>query len=240
MIAIITAAGWKGAGRERGLPEVPECFLPLGDGTTTLSRMATGLSSLGFSVHIAVAPLGYPFSAYWPKFMLDDLPESPWTQEILDYAGGLGTLIEIENPGRSGSHDTICKAMGMIPDNWERLFIARGDMLLQKGGLQKIVSRKWPAQHQLCPNHSFFMFDKKTATIYLEYMKQFTGEWSTRAEWWGNGKHQYWPDGHPQGTQAMKERGLPVHWSDNPVMKWADVDSPATYTNAIGIVEHDV
>jgi len=113
-IAIIAAAGWKGAGEGFGkLVGCPEPLLPLGDESTIISRLATQLQQLDFEIVIPIGKLGYPYLSYAPfcpgvgiasslrNAMTAEgisLDSSPWTQERFNYLSQLGKVIQIPNP----------------------------------------------------------------------------------------------------------------------------------------------
>lgn len=235
--AFISAAGWKRSGEDHGLGHYPEPFLPLGDGTTTLYRAAKTFSHLGFDIYIAMAPRGYKFSQHWPMFTKDSpLEGSPWIQERFDYASQLGTVIEVPDPGRSGSSDTFY-SMLRAATYWDRVVLARGDMLIRNGDMESILNTlPWPSQYQVASNHAWFLLDQKSARAYMRQVaSQRRNDWKNRQEW-GDGIHRGSPDGHP-GTGIAKGAGIIPHGSWNgPTIKWIDIDTPETYRQALGLV----
>jgi len=242
-VAIISAAGWKAAGREHGLLNTPESFLPLGDNTTPLSRVATTLSSRGFDVYVGVGVPGYPFNKYWPKYAQYATSGSPWAWEIIDYAGRYGEPVYIGDPGCKGSHDTLSKVLGSV-DDFDKVVLARGDIILSPGRLESVLDKiKWPCQYQLCPNHSYFFLDRDTSNYYLNYIRSinFDGE-STRDDWWKAmrgryPRHAYYPDGHPCGSHAFVKNGVSFYGSDFVPGEWIDIDLPQNYTDALRMVK---
>ena len=91
MKALISAAGWKGAGDAFGLGAVPEPFLPLGDWTTTLTRHVEALA--GMDIYIGIGKRGYPYSAYRRAIVKEPFDKSPWTQERYGLTARLGTVL---------------------------------------------------------------------------------------------------------------------------------------------------
>ena len=240
--AIISAAGWKGSGSKRGLADCPEPFLPLGDGTTTLSRVAMTFKKLDFDVYIGIARLGYPYKkySYWRHPPLDDIGlsqnDSPWTQKWKDYAATLGTVIEVSDPGRAHNCDTFCVIMDHLGcQNWDRLILAPGDQLMSEGYLEAIMTAlPWSSQYTFGPNHSYLLLNADGATFYREYVEPMR-QYKSRIEW-GKGS-KYLPDGHHQGTTAMAKGGIPTYGGHNgPKGRWYDIDTPAGYAQALKMV----
>ncbi len=253
-VAIIAAAGWKGAGVERGLPHCPESFLPLGDGTTPLSRSAVMLTHHGFDVYIVLAKRGYPYNKYWrhsifgsyfdelspPKkgpdgFSMDD---SPWTQTQYDYASQLGTVIEVPNPGRVSSNETLYFAINTLEDQYEQLFLGRGDMLLSFNFFKKIMTElSWPSMYAFKPGHACFLLDRKSAAVYCELVEPWIqGKWESPRDLEHREMGKRVPDGHPEGTGAMMEAGIMVYGQHNCTWSnktWMDIDIPEQYEQAL-------
>lgn len=238
-VAFISAAGWKRSGEDHGLADCPEPFLPLGDGTTPLYRIARILSGLGFEIYIAMAPVGYKFHQHWPKFTegRPPLEGSPWTQERVDYASQLGTVIHVPNPGRSGSNDTFCKMLEAVTD-WDRVLMARGDILTADRDLEIVIETlPWPSQYQMACNHSYYLLDQKSAAIYLQQMAPWRCDnWLSRTAW-SNAMHRWVPDGHPEGTGQFADAGIPSYGGHNgPKLRWKDIDNARRYDNVLKLV----
>ena len=253
--AIISAAGWKGVGREQGLVDCPECFLPLGNGETTTSRLAKQLSDLDFDVVIGMGELGYPFGEYrWryqrlepgeePKSIDSVLEEwglspsdSPWTQERLDLAAEWGTVMQMPNPGIGNSHDTACILMDRIGiAKWEGLLSTMGDSLFPSTLLPAIVGLDPPFQYQICPNHSIFLFDTVGATYYREYCNRpEMRETVVAMREWGRISGLL-PNGHPRGAGILQSEGgirkLGPHNAPGGELKFVDIDVPSVYAAA--------
>lgn len=240
--AIIPAAGWKAAGQKDGLTGCPECFLPLGNGTTSLSRTAMILADNDFEVYIAIGKLGYPYSKYVRLFATPDPPSigddffwnsSPWTQERYDYAAQYGTVIEIPNPGGwSTSWDTLCIAMDTIgEENWERLLLARGDMIIPRYYLETIINAAYPSVFLFTAFHSYIQLDIDGAKFLRSYVEQFR-RFETKESW----KHDKNMSPDHWGTQELKKAGFDIHGRDLANNKWTDVDIAATYHDACRLV----
>lgn len=237
-VAFISAAGWKRSGEEHGFGDCPEPFLPLGDGTTPLYRTSRTLSGLGFDIYIAMAPLGYEFCRHWPKFTAEDpLKGSPWTQERIDYASELGTVVHVPDPGRSGSNDTFCSMLEMVTD-WDHVLMARGDILTADGDLEMVIETlPWPSQYQMACNHSYYLLDQESAVIYLQQMAPWRrNNWTSRRAW-GDAMHRWVPDGHPEGTGRFANAGIPSYGEHNgPKLRWIDIDNARRYAHVLELV----
>jgi len=253
--AIISAAGWKGVGRDWGLVDCPESFLPLGNGDTTVSRQAKQLSALGFDVIIGVGELGYPFGKYKLRYQIlesDEEPQpiyptlekwglspdaSPWTQERLDLAAGWGTVMQMPDPGIGNSHDTACIIMDRIGiENWDGLLTTTGDSIFPTMILPAIVKFDPPFQYQICPNHSIFLFDTAGAIYYQEYCKRpkMRDVITVMSEW--KRTSGILPSGHPYGMDILqREGGIKIFGPHNALgkgLKFIDIDTPLMYAVA--------
>lgn len=252
--AIIATAGWKGSGRMHGLAGCPECFLPLRDGTTSASRLSRQLSQLGLEIYIAVGELGYPFGKYmwrgqWAPegeealpidlflYMMDLSPkDSPWTQDLLDYASEIGNVIQVPDPGRGNSHNSFCVALDEIgEENWDDIVLVQGDMVLPDTFFEQIIEFPRPCQYQMCPNHSVFLLDAEGTAFYRAVCEQpHMREGCALLRDWRKISRQY-PNGHPHGTEMMereggiKKRALFNTPEGPPPFELIDIDSPRTY-----------
>jgi hypothetical protein len=236
--AIISAAGWKGAGAVagNGLAECPEPFLPLGDGTTTLSRTATILRDSGFEVYPAIGQRGYPYSRYIRWTCTAHLPEfgndfpwdgSPWTQERYDYAAQFGTVLEMPDPGGwTMSLDTFCEAMDMMgEENWDHLFLAPGDMVVPAECFESMFTLDVPFVLSFTAYHSYFFFDQAGAAVFREYTEPFRRLKDEQA--WLHDKE--WAPTH-WGTTKLRDAGFNVWGHDKlPEHKWTDIDIGPIY-----------
>jgi len=244
MNAIISAAGWKGSGASRGLAERPEPFLPLGDGTTSLSRSAKALSEKGYTVYIAMGKRGYPYGSYirWQETTIlpefdEDFPwdRSPWTQELYDYASKLGTVLEMEDPGGwSTSLDTLCEAMDDIGrENWDRLFLTCGDMMIPRPCFEYIIDCEIPFVFSFTAYHACFGMDREGSEFFREYAEPYR-RFSCKEAWY-NAKS---PSPNYQGVDVLKEHGFTHVQIDDrvPPCKWTDIDNTKTYQRAIKLV----
>jgi hypothetical protein len=244
--AIIAAAGWKSAGHKDGLAGCPECFLPLGNGTTALSRTATTLAENEFKVYTVTGQIGYPYEKYvrWvatprPPVIGKGFPwdSSPWTQERYDYAAQFGTVIEAPNPGGwTTSLDTFCVAMDEIgEENWEHLLLARGDMVIPRNCLETILGIACPFVLSFTAWHSYFLLDKDGATFLRAYMEPFR-RFASKNSWLHdkNMAPDHW------GTMALREVGFGIYGRDSlPAHKWTDVDTAPTYHDAQRLVSDE-
>ena len=257
--AIISAAGWKGAGGMQGLTDCPECFLPLGNGETATSRLAKHLSALDFDVIIGVGELGYPLREYTRRYQnvapgeeprsIDPLLEkwglspsdSPWTQERLDLAAEWGTVMQMPDPGIGNSHDTTCIIMDRIGiENWDGLLVVAGDSLFPATLLSEIVGLRPSFQYQICPNHSIFLFDTDGAAYYREYCKQpdMRKAIATMGEWRRISGRL--PNGHPRGAGILHSEGgirkLGPHNAPGGELKFCEIDTPLGYAVAQRVI----
>ena len=237
--AIISAAGWKGSGIDVGLAGCPESFLPLGNGSTPLSRTAGMLSDAGYTVYIAMGKRGYPYSRYirWtltsflPEFS-DDFPwnGSPWTQERYDYASEIAEVIEVRDPGGwSTSLDTLCEAMDAIgKEKWENLFLACGDMVMPEPCFKYILSQEIPFIFSFTAYHVYFGMDLPGAEFFRKYTEPYRR--FRDADAW---LHEKALSPNYQGVDVLKEKGFQhVQLSTAPPCKWVDVDTHKTYQKA--------
>ena len=242
MKAIISAAGWKGAGVLLGLGQIPEPFLPLGDGTTTLSRTATTLSENGHEVYIAVGEKGYPYSRYirWtaecplplPGFPADfPWDGSPWTDERLSYAADLGTVVQMPDPGGwTTSLDTFCETMDWLgEEQWDDLFLACGDMFVPRDCLEFILALETPFIFSFTAYHNYYGLDLAGAQFFRKYSEDFRRFRDERS--WKRDKAM--APGH-LGSVALRENGFSVHGHDiAPPHVWSDIDYKETYADVL-------
>ena len=239
---IIAAAGWKGAGYKDGLAGCPESFLPLG-GATILSRTACIFAENGFKVYIAVGPLSYPYRKYvrWVSslhapVLPEDFPwdDSPWTQERLDYAATLGTIITVPDPGGwSTSLDTLCVGMDALgPDKWDGLLLACGDMVVPRICLEYMLALEKPFSLSFTAFHSYFFMDKSDAEFFRAYAEPFR-RFKDEKSW------RYDKDKSPGhlGSADLREAGFTIHsHSILPSTRWTDVDTMQTYHGAYEVI----
>jgi len=247
-VAIIAAAGWKGSGVEEGLPYCPEPFLPLGDGTTTLSRSATMFAKHDFDVYIAVAEQGYRCSEYWddllPKESTEEfsMDSSPWTQARFDYASQFGTAVEVPNPGRTSANVTLCFVMDILKGQYDQLLLAQGDMLLSYDFFEKMMvgfSRSLtPSIYGFTPNHLYFFLDRLRVIVYRHLVEPWIGrEFESRRDPEYRRMAAYMPSGHPQGMGVMGIAGTEIYGGHNWFNgEWMDIDTPEQYTRALQLV----
>jgi hypothetical protein len=244
MRAIISAAGWKGAGIGTGLAGCPEPFLPLGDGTTTLSRTATILADNGYDVSIAIGRRGYPFCHYvrWtntptPPIFDDGFPwdASPWTTVRHNYAAKLGDVLEMPDPGGwTTSLDTLCESMDMLDEGeWDGLILTCGDMLIPHKCMNFILSLKKPFVFSFTAFHVVFGLDADGARIFRECAEPFRRFDSARS--WKYDKR----DGPScYGLEVLKAEGFKAYGLDSAPQcnRWTDIDIDETYKDARALV----
>lgn len=186
-VAIIAAAGWKGAGCRRAsvplcqpclkpLATCPEPLLPLGDGTTPLSRLSHQLSSHGFKIVIAVGKLGSLYPKYvasagnrWISRPLAKqmLNQSPWTRGRLAFAAEYGRTIAISKPDQGGSVESVCHVIDILQreEPLTRLLIVFGDTLFSDKALDDLLDLPFP----FCLHRGgefLFYLDAKGVEIY--------------------------------------------------------------------------
>lgn len=256
-VAIIAAAGWKGVGREVGLAECPASFLPLGNGTSTLSRLSKQFHRLGYDVLIAVGALGYPFKAYQPRdeylvqhaagrsieSILEEIgvhPEdSPWTLERHAYAATLGEIVTMPDPGWSNMHDSFCRVMDYLGDNWQRLVLVCGDTVFSTPFLRDVFTfLNWPCQFGMHYNHAIFLLDTAGGAIYRNYTEDHRKRARSLADW-ATATNLY-PDGGV-GTGRLGILGIKhCGWHSQKWRHlrdwrrfWIDIDHPNGYQEAI-------
>jgi len=255
-VAIIAAAGWKAIGRNVGLPHVPGPFLPLGDGTTVVSRLSTQLSNLEFEVFIAIGKLGYPFGNYQLRWGGDEngynIPNeeglssiglsptgSPWTSELYKRASQWGKLISIPDPGWGNQHDTFCISLDEIGKWWEKVLLVCGDTLLDDSLIADIANRlSWPCQFQLHPCHSIFLLDKAHAGIYRNHSQDYRRRPASYRAW--KRITPRYPDGQI-GTGSLERDGIkhcgwhswPEKEAEDISKLWIDLDGPSKYNRVI-------
>jgi len=256
-VAIIAAAGWKAIGRNVGLQHIPGPFLPLGDGTTIVSRLAGQLGNLGFEVFIAIGALGYPFGSYQLRWGSDERgyntpseeglrsiglspADSPWTSEIYKQASQWGKLISVPDPGWGNQHDTFCIGLDEISGQWERVLLVCGDTLFDDSFIADITTLlPWPCQFQMHPCHSVFLLDRG-----------HVGAYRSRAQNYRRRPESYWdwkqmiaryPDGQI-GTGLLEyDRIKHYGWHNWPGGKiedssklWIDIDASSKYAKIAG------
>lgn len=175
-VAIIAAAGWKGAGSSYH-PGCSEPLLPLGDGTTVLSRLVGQLRERGFEPFIGIGKPGcrYPF---WAHRMAERgyVPEdearqgvdsSPWTEERVEYVRSLGTPIFCPNPDETSHHETYRIILNEIGTDWDRAFFSHGDMLIRDSLLDDYLALPWPC-HIVYRLHTWLILDPAAASVYCD------------------------------------------------------------------------
>ena len=256
-IAIIAAAGWKGAGRGGKLVKSPVPFWPLGKGTTPLSRLSGQLKSLGFRVMIVVGALGYPFKDYQPRggdhvrydagvsvnSILEEigiqLDDSPWTPERHAYAATLGKIVVTPDPGWSNQHNSFCEAMDCIDSDYHHLVLVCGDTIFSPSFLGEVFNNlPWPSQFGMHPNHAIFLLDKGGAEIYRRYAEGHRKRPCRAEDWPAYAALQ--PDGG-RGTGLLEKLGIKHGGWHSPKWKhlqdwspfWLDIDHLVSYQEII-------
>lgn len=232
-IAVIAAAGWKGAGHTTGMVDRPEALLPLGDGTTVVSRLAAQLKALGFTSIIGVGRPGclYPRVAYFltvgnprqERFLPEDVAQvgrtvSPWTWEDVEYVARFAVPWIVPVPERGNWHNfahTVLDAIGYR--NWDRLFIVSGDYMFTDALLRDVVSCSPPCQVQMpSTGHVAFLLDPAGARIYYEAMETHQGFRQTTP------------------IAELERAGLPlVKVGEGRGDEWLDVDFEHSYRGAV-------
>lgn len=244
---MIAAAGWKGVGYQERLADCPATILPLGDGTTILSRLVAQLR--GFEIFIAVGKLESTADSYPVRRIHFEHPKpeslearlerlgvsskmKPWTPERHEYIRRLGTIIPVEAGGFS-CHNTFCLVMDYIGYDWDRTLLIQGDNLFSTEYITKIVEESpWPCQYQMHPAHSIFLLDRVAARVYREYAEAYRIHVGDSPEKFGQ------PD-ERAGTVRLAELGIP-HWGPHRDQitsewfhdNWLDVDDIEDYANA--------
>ena len=166
-VAIIAGAGWKcgGAGVKDIPPQTdaislpltgcPEMLLPLGNGTTVISRLSSQLRKRGFTIFIGVAPVGYtyPSATYFVTYKKRRYPVDKgsaqiglsvevWTQERLDYVAKFGTTFFGPDPDKSNINSTLLAGIDRAGPDWDRWLLLPGDMMFSDALLDEIIA--WP------------------------------------------------------------------------------------------------
>ncbi len=250
-IAIITAAGYKGASTQ--LPDVPECcpeaLLPLG-GTTILGRQVKQLNALGFECHVTVGKPGclYRATLKWAKEAyglgeLDD-SQSPWTDDRVNYVRSLGVqVVIIKNPDGRTASDSRLIAMDKIGYEWDKLLISNGDHAYTDRIIEAIATAPFPCQVRQCRklklHNAVFILNPDAARLFYKFSRTHR-EMGMRA-WFGNTSHEF-GDVHIRGGRSTGEvfsdtvplRYIHEHFPGYDFHEWAtDVDYPGTYLSAL-------
>ena len=251
-VAIIAAAGWKAIGRNVGLQHIPGPFLPLGDGTTIVSRLAGQLGNLGFEVFIAIGALGYPFGSYQLRWGSDERgyntpseeglrsiglspADSPWTTELYGQISQWGELVSIPDPGWGNQHDTFCVSLDRIGKQWDKVLLICGDTILDDSLIVGITNLlPWPCQFQMHPCHSIFLLDRKHVGVYRNHAQDYRRR-PDKYQAWKRIIPRY-PDGQI-GTGLLERDGIKHYgwhnWPEGVIedsnKMWVDVDSPSKY-----------
>lgn len=186
--AIVLAAGWKGAGcRKVDVPNCQDCLkplatcpeplLPLGDGSTSLSRLSRQFRELDFEVIIAVGKLG----CLYPRYAGDAggrsisrvlahqmLRESPWTKGRLQFAAEYGNLVTIDEPDGGTRFNSACCSIEACLQRGpvSRLFIVHGDFLFSDRLFREIVNLPFPFYLHLFGGEEVFFLDEGGIQIY--------------------------------------------------------------------------
>jgi hypothetical protein len=162
-VALIAGAGWKGAAcRLKAVPPktpdfllpliaCPELLLPLGDGTTVLSRVADQLQDRGFSLFVSVGKPGclFPTAAmhYGGRRTLITKEAfgigrtvSPWTAERVRYVQQFGCAVEQANPDVGNCHTSFYSLLDAAGKDWDRWLLLCGDMVFSDALLDEMLS----------------------------------------------------------------------------------------------------
>ena len=249
-IAIIAAAGWKGGGKNLGLPYVPMPFIKLVDDSTTISRISGKLTSREFRVIIAVGAIGYPFRSYQQRggFFMEQTPidemiqelgvtpgGSPWTREIHQYAARYGELAIMPEPGWTNQHDTFCRILDTMSD-YHKVLLIQGDILLADVLWDQLFQWEPSFQFVPCPNHSIFLLKGNGLSAYRE-RAEMSRKRPTDPSTWNDGARAY-PDG-AVGSGYLQHNGVKLYgWNHTPWrlmdtgQYWLDIDNGANYNMA--------
>lgn len=191
-IAIVAAAGWKGAGHTLNLADRPEALLPLGDDTTIISRLVGQLKKLGFLSIVGVGRPGclYPrVAAYFSggnprqeRFIPENVAQmgrvvSPWTWDDIQYISGFAIPFIVPVPERGNRHDFTCNVLDAIGyGNWDKLLLIPGDFVLTSALLKDIVSYPAPCQVEMpAEGHIALLLDQNGARTYYEVIETHLG-----------------------------------------------------------------
>lgn len=206
-VAIIAAAGWKGAGADfPGVPPgCPEALLPLGDGTTILSRQVRQLRERGFEPFIGVGQPGCRFP-WWARHVVEGnyvskegaeqgSVSSPWTEERVEYVRGLGTPVLCPDPDATSHHGTYRLVLDAAGWDWGRAFFSHGDMLISDGLLDDFLALPWPC-HIVFRLHTWLILDPQAARVYCYDITQHSRAarmWDARKNPWTDILHAVAP-----------------------------------------------
>ena len=194
-VAIIAAAGWKGAGHGfkgqlADIPEIclpletcPESLLPLGDGSTVLSRWVRQLRDHDFTAIFAV--VGQP-GCLFPT--IRDVPgtahhttpeqaavcatQTPWTWERLNYVASLATPILSPDPNYANFEDSYARGLDAIGSDWDRLLMLHGDTVVSDGLLQTTLAQEPSCFVELHPYHNLIWLTREHAEAYRELQEE--------------------------------------------------------------------
>lgn len=236
-IAIIAAAGWKGAGHRSGMADRPEALLPLGDGTTIISRLVNQLKALGFLSIVGVGRPGclYPRVAEYlsganprqERFMPEDVAHigrtiSPWKWEDVEYVAQFAVPFIVPVPERGNWHNFARTVFDIIGySNWKRLLLMTGDYVFTDAFLKDVVNCPCPCQAEmLSTGHVVFLLDPAGARIYYETMEAHQGfrQTTPRAE--------------------LERAGIPLVRVDA-TQGWLDVDYHHDYSGIVQRIEEN-
>lgn len=261
-IAIIAAAGWKGGGwgmddRVKECPDVfrpltscPEPLLPLGDGTTPVSRLVKQLKHHGFKIVIGAGEPGCTYQSFamfcpgceiHPRLKVElsrfgqSLDMSPWTPERIAYLRTLGTVHLMPNPGVGNCHDTYCHVIDTGLASWNRLLLLHGDTLFIDKFLDDIFALSWPCQFSMHPVHTMFLLTPEILSAYRNFAEQHRAGWETYRE--KQVMAMRWPGGIKGARVLATKLGLPAHsmgtiGRQNVEIEWLDIDDPSKYIEA--------
>ena len=161
-VALIAGAGWKGAAcRLKNVPSqtpefllpliaCPELLLPLGDGSTVLSRLAGQLQDRGFSLFISVGEPGclFPTAArhygghrtlITKEAVRAGQMVSPWTEERVRYVQQFGCVVRQPNPDIGNCHTSFCSLLDAAGRDWDRWLLLCGDMVISGALLDEVL-----------------------------------------------------------------------------------------------------
>jgi len=178
-IAVIAAAGWKGAGSDfpNVEPGTPEPLLPLGDGETILSRQVWQLKRRGFEPFVGIGEPGCRYQ-FWSHHQVarGAISEegakqgslvSPWTEERVEYVRGLGTPVLCPDPDNTSHHETYRLILEAAGYDWGRAFFSHGDMLISDALLDDYLALPWPC-HVVFSLHTWLILNPRAARVYCQ------------------------------------------------------------------------
>jgi len=247
-VALVAAAGWKGAGSKAPedvlqtlpisspLAGCPECLLPLGDGTVFISRLVAQLKSLGFSLVISAGRPGclFPGTAHHhydgghPKITKEALKLgetiSPWTDERIDFLRYFGNVVLVDNPDIGSCHDSYCQLIDAAGSDWDRWLLVPADSAFTMVLLEELLAEEPPCWFELAD--AVLWLDKIGVNAYRREAQKHIG----------SGNHNEGMRFKARFKKSARQ-GIGIRFVEQDQVKYGthqrEVDFPAMYANVL-------